>query len=157
MVTTRARHHNQWIVLHARNGSGSFLLHRSFFNDDIVEYLSGNGTATVVSDNLSFIASSMANTSSVPFTLRNELISILVDESFPVNQRWRHMIIHIFSFLWQEQFPNTRCICGRSILTSLFGEFNHFIFTIDVIYNRAYLYVQHEIPRIVADVEIKKE
>ena len=153
MVTTRARHHNQWIVLRARNGSGSFLLHRSFFNDDTVEYLSGNGTASVVPDNLSFIAGSMANISSVPFILRNELISILMDESFPVNQRWRHMIIHIFSYLWQEHSPNTRCLNGRRTLISMFGEFNHYIFTIDDIYNRAYRHVQHGISLITADKE----
>ena len=99
MVTTRARHYNQWIVLHARNVSSSILLHRSFFNNDTIEYMCGNGTAAVVPDNLSFIASSMVNTSSVPFILRNELISILVDASFTVKQRWKHMIIHITSYL----------------------------------------------------------
>ena len=153
MVTTRARHHNQWIVLRARNGSGSVLLHRSFFNDDTVEYLSGNGTASVVPDNLSFIAGSMANTSSVPFVLRNELITVIMDESFPVHQRWRHMIIHIFSYLWQEHSPNTRCLVGRRTLISMFDEFNHYIFTIDDIYNRAYRHVQHGISLITADEE----
>ena len=146
MVTTRARHYNQWIVLRARNRSSSILLHRSFFNNDTVEYLCGNGTADVVPDELSFIASSMAKTSSVPFILRNQLISNLVDTSYSVKLRWKHIIIHIYSHLWQIRAPNTRCISGRTSLTSMFEEFNHYIFNIDDIYDRAYRYVQRDIP-----------
>ena len=145
MVTTRARHYNQWIVLRARNRSSSILLHRSFFNNDTVEYLCGNGTAAVVPDELSFIASSMANTSAVPFILRNQLISNLVDTSYSVNLRWKHMIIHIYSHLWQARAPNTRCISARTTLTSMFDEFNHYIFNIDDIYDSAYRYVQRDI------------
>ena len=146
MVTTRARHYNQWIVLHARNGSGSILLHRSFFNNDTIEYICANGTAAVVPDRLSFIASSFSNTTSVPFILRNELISILVDESFSIKQRWKHIIIHIYTYLWKTHVPNTRCIYGRRTLTSMFDEFNHYIFSIEYIYDRAYWYAQHDIP-----------
>ena len=88
----------------------------------------------------------MTNTSSVPFILRNELISIFVDASFTVKQRWKHMIIHIYTYLWQTHVPNTRCISGCRTLNSMIDAFNHYIFSIEDIYDRAYWYVQHDIP-----------
>ena len=66
MVTTRAREYNEWIVLQSTNKNKNVVLHRSFFCNEILDYLRLSGIVSLVPEGFSNLARSLSKPSTVP-------------------------------------------------------------------------------------------